>query len=113
MAEAIVRRSLQHVALPNLNSEADSFLSAIDGRWTDGTTTAVFDAKRLRGRVGGSDESPTSEMIVRDVSGTMIVADIGGKRYILLQRANGLAVSGGSLQAPIELHRESSEPRRR
>ncbi|MFC5554319.1 hypothetical protein [Methylobacterium iners] len=94
--------------IPNLNSSevVQIIIKDIDGRWTDGTTTLTIDAKRLRARLASGSDALTQDMIVRDVSGLMMVIDIGPRRLFLLRRPDTLAVGSGALANPAELRRD-------
>jgi hypothetical protein len=93
------------IALPNLNDQSRMILIELSGRWSDGTYELNIDAQKLVGSMTGLSRDGPQPIIVRDVSGPMITADIGKERFVFLRRGDGLAVSGASLPAVLELHR--------
>lgn len=109
--DAFTTSPRDRVGLPNLNADARAILDDLDGRWTDGDTRLTIDAKRLRGRVARDGAGPPQPIIIRDIGDRVVVADIGPQRYVLLRRPDGVAISGATLAAPLELHREEMPPR--
>lgn len=104
-SDAFTKPQLQKPTLPNLNAEAAKFLKDINGRWAGSGIVAIIDAKRVRGHVGDQASKDLYPIIVRDINGNMLVADVGKKRFILFKRNEGLAIAGATLQAPVELRR--------
>lgn len=105
-ADTFSRSPHASAALPNLNVQAGAFLTDLDGRWTGEGTKLSIDARRLRGCLACGESEPARPLIVRDITGPMIVLDIGSDRFVLLRRPNSLAVAGATLAAPIEMWRK-------
>lgn len=106
MSDTFAKLTPKGIELPNLNEFAQLLINDIDGRWTDGMTTLTIDAKHFRGSLASGSGVGTQNMIVRDISGPMMVVDIGRQRLILLRRLDTLAVGSASLDGPLELQRE-------
>lgn len=109
--ETFSRGASAMTALPNLNADARAVLADLDGLWTDGETRLHIDARRLHGRVERDGAVPPQPLIVRDIGDRVVVADIGAQRFVLLRRPDGVALSGATLPAPVELHRAVMAPR--
>lgn len=105
-SDTFVRAGRQRVDLPNLNTSAKVILEEIAGIWTDGNTVLHIDAKQLKGSLTDQKARIWKDIVVRDVSGAMIVLDIGSNRIIILRRSHTLSVSGASLLNSIELNRQ-------
>lgn len=106
MPDTFAKLTPKGIELPNLNEVAKLIINDIDGRWTNGTTTLTIDAKHFRGSFASGSRVKTQDIIVRDISGQMMVVDIGRQRFVVLRRTDTLAVGGSSLNIPLELRRE-------
>lgn len=84
---------------------AEPTLKQMDGTWRSEKRLILIDAERMLGSTDDSKPFQRDALTLRDISGPMIVFDIGNKRFIGIFNHDELRLTGAGIEGTETLRR--------
>lgn len=85
---------------------AEPILKQMHGTWRSEKQLILIDTERMLGNTDVTRPFQRDALRLRDISGQMIVFEIGSRHFIGFFDRNELRLTGGGIESPETLHRQ-------
>lgn len=93
------------LALGSQARSAEPILKQMHGIWRSETQMILIDTERMLGNTDDTRPFQRDALKLRNISGRMVVFDIGNKRFIGIFDRNELRLTGDGIASSETLHR--------
>ncbi len=93
------------IAMPSASLPAEPALTFMQGTWRGDGRFVLLDTERMLGNVEPEKPFQRDTLLLRNISGRMVVFDIGSRRYIGLFERDQLRLTGDGIRGSATLRR--------
>lgn len=93
------------IAITSAALRAEPTLKFMQGTWRGDGSVILLDTERMLGNVEPEKPFQRDALLLRNISGRMVVFDIGSRRYIGLFDSNELRLTGDGINGSATLRR--------